>query len=50
MESYLTPEGSDVYTNVTALEIGAKIDVFGYLYWYNGLNPHITAIGPAPQE
>ncbi|MBQ7521178.1 MAG: hypothetical protein IJU12_12735 [Clostridia bacterium] len=49
VESYLRGEGTDVYTNVTDLAIGAKIDAVGFLYWYNGANPHIIAIQPAIQ-
>ena len=49
VESYLCGEGTDVYTNVTDLAIGAKIDAVGFLYWYNGANPHIIAIQPAIQ-
>ena len=47
VESYLCGEGTDVYTNVTDLAIGAKIDAVGFLYWYNGANPHITKVTPA---
>ena len=49
VESYLCSEGTDVYTNVTDLAIGAKIDAVGFLYWYNGANPHIIAIQPAAE-
>jgi len=49
VESYLCGEGTDVYTNVTDLAIGAKIDAVGFLYWYNGANPHIIAIQPAAE-
>ena len=49
VESYLTPEGSDTYLNVTDLAIGAKIDAVGYLYWYNGATPHIIYIQPAAE-
>ena len=49
VESYLRGEGTDVYTNVTDLAIGAKIDAVGFLYWYNGANPHIIAIQPAAE-
>ena len=49
VESYLRGEGTDVYTNVTDLAIGAKIDAVGYLYWYNGANPHIIDIEPAAE-
>ena len=44
VESYLCPEGSDVYNTVTNLKVGDKIDVEGFLYWYNGAQPHITSV------
>ena len=47
VESYLTSEGSDVYEAVKALNVGDVIDLEGFLYWYNGANPHITAVTPA---
>ena len=47
VESYLTGEGSDVYEAVKALNVGDVIDLEGFLYWYNGANPHITAVTAA---
>lgn len=47
VESYLTGEGSDVYEAVKALNVGDVIDLEGFLYWYNGANPHITAVAAA---
>jgi len=44
VESYLCDKDSDVYKAVKALNIGDQIDVEGFLYWYNGLNPHITKV------
>jgi len=44
VEIYLTGEESEVYTTVGTLEVGAVVDVEGYLYWYQGANPHITSI------
>ena len=44
VESYLCPEGMPVYENVKLLNIGDVIDLEGFLYWYNGVNPHIIAI------
>ncbi len=44
VESYLCYDGSDVYDTVEALKIGDTVDLLGYLYWYNGANPHITGI------
>ena len=44
VEVYLTGTESDVYTAVGALEEGDVVDVEGFLYWYQGANPHITKI------
>ena len=44
VEVYLTGTDSDVYTTVGELEVGNVVDVEGFLYWYEGVNPHITAI------
>ena len=33
-----------------ALEIGDKITIFGYLYWYNGPNPHVIYVIPSDAE
>ena len=44
VEAYLTGPDSDVYTTVGGLEIGDVVNVEGFLYWYEGMNPHITAI------
>ena len=40
-------EGSSAYKAVTNLKIGDKIDMEGFLYWYEGVNPHITSITAA---
>ncbi len=50
VERYLTGPDSDVYTTVGALELGTVVDVEGYLYWYYGANPHITAISASVSE
>ena len=47
VESYLTGEGSDVYEAVKALNVGDVVNLEGFLYWYNGANPHITAVTAA---
>ena len=47
VESDECPEGSEVYTAVTALSIGDTVDLEGFLYWYEGANPHITSVTPA---
>lgn len=44
VEIYLTDAESDVYTAVGALEKGDVVDVEGFLYWYQGANPHITKV------
>lgn len=44
VESYLCDKTTDVYSAVKALKIGDKIDMEGFLYWYNGPNPHITSV------
>ncbi len=47
VESYLCDNTTDVYAAVTALEIGDVIDMEGFLYWYEGVNPHITSVTAA---
>ena len=44
VEIYLTGADSDVYTTVGELVEGDVVDVEGFLYWYEGMNPHITGI------
>lgn len=44
VEVYLTGTESDVYTTVGTLEVGDVVNVEGFLYWYNGVNTHITSI------
>lgn len=47
VESYLCDSTTDVYKAVQALQVGDKIDAEGFLYWYEGVNPHITAVSAA---
>lgn len=47
VESYLCDSTTAVYTAVKALNIGDKIDVEGFLYWYEGVNPHVTSVTAA---
>ena len=47
VESYLCDNTTDVYAAVKALNIGDKIDMECFLYWYNGVNPHITSVTAA---
>lgn len=47
VESYLCDDSTDVYKAVKELNIGDKIDMEGFLYWYEGANPHITSVKAA---
>ena len=47
VESYLTGAGTEVYEAVKALNIGDVIDMEGFLYWYEGVNPHIISVSKA---
>jgi len=44
VESYLTGADTEVYQAVEALSAGDTINVEGFLYWYQGANPHITSV------
>lgn len=44
VESYLRDKDSDVYKAVKELKVGDKVDLEGFLYWYEGANPHITNV------
>ena len=44
VESYLCGAGTEVYEAVKTLEVGANVNLTGFLYWYDGLNPHITSV------
>ena len=44
VERYLTGPESVVYTTVGTLNVGDMVDVEGFVYWYDGVNPHITSI------
>ena len=44
VESYLCDSSTDVYKAVQGLKVGDKIDMEGFLYWYEGVNPHITSV------
>ena len=48
VEVYLTGTETAVYKTASELQPGDVIDVFGFLYWYEGMNPHIMAIQEAP--
>ncbi len=44
IESYLCGKDTDVYKAAQNLKVGDTIDVEGFVYWYDGINPHITSI------
>ena len=44
VESYLCDNTTDVYAAVKNLNIGDTVDMEGFLYWYEGVNPHITSV------
>jgi hypothetical protein len=41
---YLTAPGSEVYEAVKNLKVGDTVDIQGFLYWYEGPQPHITSL------
>ena len=47
VERYLTGPDTDVYKAVGELKEGDVVDVEGFLYWYEGVNTHITAVTAA---
>ena len=49
IERYLTAPDTDVYKAFTeeTVKVGDKVDVTGFVYWYEGVNTHITAIAIA---
>ena len=44
VEFYLRGQDTDVYKAVEALNVGDTIDGEGFLYWYEGANPHVTSV------
>ncbi len=44
IEVYLTGTETEVYQTVGTLNVGDTVDVEGFLYWYNGANPHLTSV------
>lgn len=47
VESYLCDNTTDVYKAVKELKVGDKIDMEGFLYWYEGVQPHIISVTTA---
>ena len=50
VEIYLTGAETEVYTTVGTLNVGDVVDIEGFLYWYEGVNTHITGITPVVAE
>ena len=48
VESYLTGDGTDVYEAVQSWKVGDVVDLEGFLYWYEGAQPHITSVEVMP--
>ena len=44
VERYLTGPETDVYKAFADLTAGDVVDIEGFLYWYEGVNTHITAV------
>ncbi|MBP5295614.1 MAG: hypothetical protein J6Y95_07860 [Lachnospiraceae bacterium] len=44
VEFYLTGKDTAVYKAVEGLKVGDKVDIEGFLYWYNGSDPHVTSL------
>lgn len=44
VESYLCGKDTDVYKAVQGLKAGDTIDLEGFLYWYEGAQPHVTSV------
>ena len=47
VEVYLTGTDTDVYAAVGELQAGDVVDIEGCLYWYEGVNTHITSVTKA---
>lgn len=44
VERYLTDPETDVYKAFADLAQGDVVDIEGFLYWYSGVNTHITSV------
>ena len=44
VERYLTGPETDVYKAFAELKAGDIVDIEGFLYWYEGVNTHITKV------
>ena len=50
VESYLCGPDTEVYKKVMSLGVGDVIDLEGFLYWYEGAQPHVIDVNPAAAE
>lgn len=44
VEVDFTNPDSEVYKTVESLKVGDKVDLEGFLNWYNGANPHVSKV------
>ena len=44
VEVYLTGTDTAVYEAVGTLKAGDVVDVEGFVWWWKGVNPHVTAV------
>lgn len=44
VEYYLRNENTDAYKAVQNLKVGDKVDLEGFMYWYEGPQAHITSV------
>ena len=44
VERYLTGPDTDVYKAFADIKAGDVVDITGFVYWYNGVNTHITGV------
>ena len=47
VERYLTGPETEVYKAFATLVAGDVVDIEGFLYWYEGVNTHITSVAKA---
>jgi len=50
VERYLTAPETELYKAFATLQAGDEVDITGFVYWYNGVNTHITAVKAVEEE
>ena len=50
VEAYFTGPDTEVYKAVGELAAGDMVDVEGLVYWYEGVNTHITKVTPVDEK